>query len=82
MLESQTGKTDGTDGNLERRTNHRGDFQETELVNGSISQPLVRKDPVIKEKVKIVDTVEKDGQKTETFVNHSTSGNDKNATHV
>lgn len=82
MLESQTGKTDGTDGNLEIRTNHRDDIRETELVNGSISQPLVQKDPVIKEKVKIVDMVEMDGQKTETFVNHSTSGNDKNTRHV
>lgn len=76
MPESQTSKADGTGNSQERRTNHRSDFRETELVNGSISQPLARKDPVIKEKVKIVGTVEMDGQKTEAFVNHSKTRND------
>ncbi|XP_037647460.1 uncharacterized protein si:busm1-163l24.3 [Sebastes umbrosus] len=79
MLESQTSKADGAD-SQERRTNQRSDFRETELVNGS-SSPSVRKDPVIKEKVKIVSTVEMDGQKTETFVGHSKTGHDS-ARHV
>ncbi|KAF1379796.1 hypothetical protein PFLUV_G00179740 [Perca fluviatilis] len=77
MLESQTSKTDGIDSYQERITNQRSEFCETELVNGSVSQPLVRKDPVIKEKVKIRGTVEMDGQKTETFVSHSKAGNDR-----
>lgn len=82
MLESQTGKDYGTSRSQERRTNHRDDSYETEPLNGSFSQPLVRKDPVIKEKVKTADTVELDGQKTETFVNLSTKGNDGNARYV
>lgn len=80
MLESQKSKVDVT--GQERRINHRSDARETELLNGSISQPLVRKDPVIKEKVKIVGTVEMDGQKTETFVNHSKTGHDISTRHV
>lgn len=79
MLESQTSRADGAD-SQERRTNQRSDFLATELVNGSIS-PSVRKDPVIKEKVRIVSTVELDGQKTETFVGHSKTGHDS-ARHV
>ncbi|XP_070779028.1 serine-rich adhesin for platelets [Enoplosus armatus] len=82
MLESQTSKADGTGSSQEGKTNHRSDFYETELVNGSISQPFASKDPVIKEKVKIVGTVEMDGQKTETFVSHSKTGNDRSARHV
>lgn len=76
MLESQTSKADGTGGSQERRTNHRSDLYE--LVNGSISQPLARKNPVIKEKV----TVEMDGRKTETYVSHSKIGNNRSARHV
>ncbi|GAA6217951.1 uncharacterized protein LOC108872746 [Lates japonicus] len=78
MSESRTDKADGTGGSQERRINHRSDFCETELVNGSVNQPLVRKDPVIKEKVKSMGTVEMDGQKTEMLVSHSTAGNDRN----
>ncbi|KAK9535332.1 hypothetical protein VZT92_007718 [Zoarces viviparus] len=80
-LERQTSKADGTDSSRERRTNQRSDFRETELVNGSITQLLVRKDPVIIEKVKIVETLEMDGQRSESFVSHSTPGIDS-ARHV
>ncbi|XP_051244322.1 uncharacterized protein si:busm1-163l24.3 [Dicentrarchus labrax] len=80
MLQSQTSKANGTGSSQERRTNHRSDSRETEHVNGSISQPLVRKDPVIKEKVRIVSTVEMDGQKM--FVSHSKTGSDESARHV
>ncbi|KAA8585387.1 hypothetical protein FQN60_004081 [Etheostoma spectabile] len=69
MLESQTSKADRIDNYQERITNQNGDFCETELVNGSVSQSLVRKDPVIKEKVKFLGTVEMDG--------HSKTGNDR-----
>ncbi|XP_071324196.1 uncharacterized protein [Trachinotus anak] len=79
MLESQTGKTDGAGVGQERRTNQMSDFCETELVNGSGSQPM-KKDPVMK--VKFIGTVEIDGQKTETLVNHSTPGNNGNGTCV
>ncbi len=82
MPESQTSKADGTGGSQESRTDHRNGLRETELVNGSISQPLMKKDPVIKEKVKIVGTVEMDGQKTESFVSHSKTGNDLSARRV
>ncbi|XP_070836300.1 uncharacterized protein [Chaetodon trifascialis] len=75
MPDGQIGNADG--GRQERRTNHRADVQELELVNGSI-----RKDPVIKEKVKVVGTVDMDGQKTDAFVNRSQTGNDKSARHV
>lgn len=81
MLESQTSKADSTDSGEQRRTNQKSDFHETELVNGSTSQPLVRKDPVIKEKVKMVGTVEVDGQNTETLVNHSKAGNGTSTRH-
>ncbi|XP_035511574.1 uncharacterized protein si:busm1-163l24.3 isoform X2 [Morone saxatilis] len=80
MLQSQTTKANGTGSSQERRTNHRSDSRETELVNGSINQPLVRKDPVIKEKVRIVGTVEMDGQKM--FVSHSKTRSDESARHV
>nr|XP_046270602.1 uncharacterized protein si:busm1-163l24.3 isoform X2 [Scatophagus argus] len=82
MLESQTSKADGTGCSQEKRTNNRSDFQETELVNGSVSQPLVRKDPVVKEKVKVVGTVEIDGQKTETSVRDPRTANDESAKRV
>lgn len=73
MLETQTGKAGQTDGGQERRTNYRCDLSETEFANGSVSNSLVRKDPVIKEKVKITGTVEIDGQKTETIVSPLTA---------
>ncbi|XP_034750650.1 uncharacterized protein si:busm1-163l24.3 [Etheostoma cragini] len=79
MLESQTSKADRIDSYQERITNQKSDFSVTELVNGCVSQPLVRKDPVIKEKVKILGTLEMDGQKTETLVSHSKTGNDRSA---
>ncbi|KAK5855978.1 hypothetical protein PBY51_007606 [Eleginops maclovinus] len=81
MLKNQTGKANGTD-SQERITNQRSYFCETDLVNGAISQPSLRKDPVIKEKVKIVRTLDIDGQQTETFVNHSKAANDKSFSHV
>ncbi|XP_076609595.1 uncharacterized protein LOC143334620 [Chaetodon auriga] len=80
MPDGQIGKANGS--RQERRINHRGDVQESELVNGSMSQPVVRKDPVIKEKVKVVGAVDMDGQKTDAFVNRSQTGNDKSARHV
>lgn len=82
MPESQTSKIDGTGSSQERSINDRQDFEETELVNGSTGQPLVRKDPVIKEKVKIVGAEETDGLKTEIFVSHSKTENGKRARHV
>ncbi|XP_034394663.1 uncharacterized protein si:busm1-163l24.3 isoform X2 [Cyclopterus lumpus] len=84
MLESQTSKADGTDSSQGRRTDQRRDFSETELVNGAIHQLLVRKDPVIKEKVKKLknrETAETDGQETEPFVSHTETGIDS-ASHV
>lgn len=81
MLNNPTGKANGTD-SQERTANHRSDIFETDIMNGAISQPSVRKDPVIKEKVKIVNTLEIDGQRTETFVNHSKAGNDRPVSHV
>lgn len=75
MPDNQTSKTDRTGGGQERRTNHKSDLNDTELLNGAISQPLTKKDPVIKEKVKMVGTVEMVEQKTETFVNHSKTEN-------
>lgn len=82
MLETQTGKAGQTDGGQERRTNYRSDLSETEFVNGSVSHSLVRKDPVIKEKVKITGTVEIDGQKTETIVSPLTAGHNRSAKHA
>ncbi|XP_030590776.1 uncharacterized protein LOC115783919 [Archocentrus centrarchus] len=75
MLESQTGKADGTSRSQEWWTTYRSDFGGKEIVNGSFSQPP-RKDHVIKEKVKAVDTMEMDGQKIGPFVSQSTPGND------
>lgn len=40
-----------------------GSTQETKLVNGSATQPQLRVSPVVREKVKLGDTVEMDGQK-------------------
>lgn len=82
ILETQTGKSGQTDGDQERRTNYGSDLSETEFVNGSVSHSLVRKDPVIKEKVKITGTVTTDGQKTETVISTLTAGHNRNAIHV
>ncbi len=84
MPESQTSKADGTDRRQEMRINDRQEEprEEKELLNGSISQLLVRKDPVIKEKVKVLGAVEMDGLKTEMFVSPSDTGSDKRARHV
>ncbi|XP_059203296.1 uncharacterized protein si:busm1-163l24.3 [Centropristis striata] len=71
MQENQTSNADGTDSSQERTAKQKSDFSETDLVNGSINQPLVRKDPVVKEKVKIAGTGEMDGQKIETYVSQS-----------
>lgn len=73
-LESHTSNAGGTGSGQQRRTNN-SIFRETELVNGSISQPLLGKDPVIKEKVKLVGTTEIGGQKA--FINTSKTGNDR-----
>ncbi|XP_053193899.1 uncharacterized protein si:busm1-163l24.3 isoform X2 [Scomber japonicus] len=81
-LENQTGNDFENSRSQEGRTNFRGDFYETELLNGSFRQPLVGKDPVIKEKVKMAGTVELDGQKIETFANLTTKGNDASARRV
>lgn len=75
MVESQTGKADGTSESKEWRTTYRSDFGGKEIVNGSFSQPA-RKDHVIKEKVKAIDMTEMDGHKIDPFVSQSTRGND------
>lgn len=67
MPETSTGSTDGTSIDGERRTD-RGGFAEMENVNGSVSQPRLYKDPVIKEKVKYAGTGDRNGQKTSLFV--------------
>ncbi|KAK2833140.1 hypothetical protein Q5P01_017029 [Channa striata] len=82
MLESRTAKIGWTGGGQEEGTNYRSDHRETELVNGSMSRPLARKDPVIREKVNIPGKLEMDGQKTETFVSHTTTGHDRTLRHV
>lgn len=78
MLESPTSKADGTDSSQERKTRQRSGFRETECVNRSVHQPLVRKNPVIKEKVKMLNS-ETDGH--ESFVSHTETGIDS-ASHV
>ncbi|CAJ1076240.1 uncharacterized protein si:busm1-163l24.3 [Xyrichtys novacula] len=74
--ENHASQTDGTGFSLERGTNHRSEPQETEGVNGSTSQPLVKKNPVIKEKVKVVGMAEKSGQKALTEMNSRESHDD------
>lgn len=64
--ESRRGTTDGASIDQERRTNHSG-FAEMKHVNGSAIQPRQYKDPVIKEKVKYIDTRDRNGQKTSVF---------------
>ena len=77
---SQTSSADWTGCSQERGLKSRTDPQQSEHVNGSISKPAMRKEPVIKEKVRIGNTLEMDGQRTE--INHSKTGNDKSASHV
>ncbi|KAM3598433.1 uncharacterized protein V6R79_017995 [Siganus canaliculatus] len=79
---SQTNKADWTDSIQEKRPNNRSDLEGAELVNGGAVQPSLRKDPVIKEKVKLVGTLETERQKTEILVNHPETGNDKSLAHV
>ncbi|XP_069004702.1 uncharacterized protein [Embiotoca jacksoni] len=81
-LESQSGKADATSYGQEWKTTYSGDFGEKEIVNAPTGQPPVRKAHVVKEKVKIAGTGEMDGQKTESFVNHSATGNDTSAKRV
>ncbi|XP_041672713.1 uncharacterized protein si:busm1-163l24.3 isoform X2 [Cheilinus undulatus] len=72
MLESQTSPADVTDSRQERTANHRSYLQETELTNGSITQVSVKKDPVIKEKLKVVTTTEMEVK----------TGNERSASHL
>lgn len=60
--ESQTSSADGAGGGSPRTTNS-SNVQKTELVNGCVSQSSPRKEPVVREKVKLVDMVETDGQR-------------------
>lgn len=60
--ESQTSSADGAGGGPPRTTNS-SNVQKTELVNGSVSQLSPRKEPVIREKVRLVDMAEMDRQK-------------------
>ncbi|XP_058508674.1 uncharacterized protein si:busm1-163l24.3 [Solea solea] len=82
MPESQVDKAEGAGGKEKGETKQKRDFGETEIVNGPVNQPLVRKDPVIKEKVKNLGSMQMDGQKTETLVNLSTAGSDRNLRRV
>ncbi|XP_034567493.1 uncharacterized protein si:busm1-163l24.3 [Notolabrus celidotus] len=75
MLERHTTQAGVTGSGHERRKKHGGDLQETELMNGSISQSPVKKNVVIKEKVKLVGTAEMLGQR-------AVSGNDSSVSHV
>lgn len=68
IRESHTSTADGTDSS----------FPEPELQNGSVSRPLPGKDPVIKEKVKLVGTGDINGQKAIV----SKTGSDKSANGV
>lgn len=77
---SQTSNADWTGSSQKRGPKSRSDPQEPEHVNGSSSKPVIRKEPVIKEKVRIVSTMEMDGQRTE--IDHSKTENDKSARHV
>uniref|UniRef100_A0AAQ4R719 E3 ubiquitin-protein ligase n=1 Tax=Gasterosteus aculeatus aculeatus TaxID=481459 RepID=A0AAQ4R719_GASAC len=69
MLGGQTSKAHRMDSGQERRRSQRSDFRETELVNGSINQLLARKNPVFKERVKVVEPEEMEG-----LVSHSKTG--------
>ncbi|XP_047426743.1 uncharacterized protein si:busm1-163l24.3 [Mugil cephalus] len=82
MLEDQTSKADGSGWTEEWKTTYRKDFGEKEILNGSLSQSLARKDHVIKDKVKTKSTVEMDGQTPEPYVNHSTTGIDLSTKHL
>lgn len=60
--ESQTSSADGAGGGSPRTTNS-SNVPKTELVNGCVSQSSPRKEPVVREKVKLVDMAEMDEQK-------------------
>ncbi|XP_029944773.1 uncharacterized protein LOC115386553 [Salarias fasciatus] len=62
--ESKMGKANGTYQNEEWQTTYSNDFCDKGPVNGFISPSSVKKDHVIKEKVKITDTGGKDWKKT------------------
>ncbi|XP_060882615.1 uncharacterized protein si:busm1-163l24.3 [Labrus mixtus] len=64
MVESPTCLVDGAVISQERRSDHRSDVQETELMTGSVTKTTVKKDPVIKEKLKLVGTATIEGQST------------------
>nr|XP_019949812.1 PREDICTED: uncharacterized protein LOC109634025 [Paralichthys olivaceus] len=70
MLESQT----GTDGGQETGTNHKSYIDEKEPMNGRVNSPLVSKNPVIMQEVKIMGTTEIDGQEANTLTNNATAG--------
>ncbi|XP_062302001.1 uncharacterized protein si:busm1-163l24.3 isoform X2 [Osmerus eperlanus] len=50
---------------------------ETEPMNGVVSLPSTRKDPVTRQKVKRRETVDTDGNKTDTLTSHSVKGKDR-----
>lgn len=54
---------EGGGGASPQRIPNSGSTQETKLINGSVTQPQLRVSPVVREKVKLGDTVEMDGQK-------------------
>lgn len=60
--ESRTSSADGSGGGPQRMSNS-SSVPKTELVNGCVSQPSPRKEPVVREKLKLVDMAEMDGQK-------------------
>lgn len=74
MPQSKTGTAGPTGGGQTWRTHH---TCETDPVNGSVTNSSVRKDPVIKEKVKLTIAVQCDGQKTDRVANYLTAGCDK-----
>uniref|UniRef100_A0A3B5B5B8 E3 ubiquitin-protein ligase n=1 Tax=Stegastes partitus TaxID=144197 RepID=A0A3B5B5B8_9TELE len=82
MLENQTAEGTGSSRSQGWKTTYRSDFGEKEAVNGSFSQPLVRKDHVIREKVKIAAAVESDAQKSESLVSYFAAGNNTTAQRV
>lgn len=51
--------------------------EETEHLNGQINQQLLRKDPVIREKIKVPGTLEIDGHKQDIHVQHCPAENGK-----
>ncbi|XP_061567491.1 uncharacterized protein si:busm1-163l24.3 [Cololabis saira] len=76
MQETQSGKAAGNSVSQDWKTTYRSDFGEKEVVNGSVSQSSVRKEPVIKEKVNITAKAGAYGQKLQPLSNHSMTRND------